>query len=39
MPSLLVVDDERNVLYSLAKSLRSDTLEVLTAQTGREGIE
>jgi two-component system nitrogen regulation response regulator GlnG len=39
MPSLLVVDDERNVLYSLAKSLRSETLEVLTAQTGREGIE
>jgi two-component system nitrogen regulation response regulator GlnG len=39
MPSLLVVDDERNVLYSLAKSLQSDSLEVLTAQTGREGIE
>src|SRR5262249_33174025 len=39
MPSLLVVDDEANVLYSLAKSLQSDTLEVLTAQTGREGIE
>src|SRR5262249_57276904 len=28
-----------NVLYSLAKSLQSDTLEVHTAQTGREGIE
>src|SRR5215469_10785942 len=39
MPSLLVVDDEANVLYSLAKSLQSETLEVLTAQTGREGIE
>src|SRR5262249_32541609 len=39
MPSLLVVDDEANVLYSLAKSLQSDTLEVHTAQTGREGIE
>jgi two-component system nitrogen regulation response regulator GlnG len=39
MSSLLVVDDEANVLYSLAKSLQSDTLEVLTAQTGREGIE
>jgi two-component system nitrogen regulation response regulator GlnG len=39
MPSLLVVDDEVNVLYSLAKSLQSDTLEVFTAQTGREGIE
>jgi two-component system nitrogen regulation response regulator GlnG len=39
MPSLLVVDDEANVLYSLAKSLRSDTLEVFTAQTGHEGID
>jgi two-component system nitrogen regulation response regulator GlnG len=39
MPRLLVVDDEPNVLYSLAKSLRSDTLEVHTAATGAEGIE
>ena len=39
MPSLLVVDDEANVLYSLAKSLQSDTLEVFTASTGRGGIE
>jgi two-component system nitrogen regulation response regulator GlnG len=39
MSSLLVVDDEANVLYSLAKSLQSDTLEVLTASTGRGGIE
>ena len=38
MPSLLVVDDEANVLYSLVKSLQSDALEVFTAQTGREGI-
>jgi two-component system nitrogen regulation response regulator GlnG len=38
MPSLLVVDDEANVLYSLTKSLQSGTLEVLTASTGREGI-
>jgi two-component system nitrogen regulation response regulator GlnG len=38
MPSLLVVDDETNVLYSLVKSLQSDTLEVLTALTGHEGI-
>jgi two-component system nitrogen regulation response regulator GlnG len=39
MPSLLVVDDEPNVLYSLEKSLKSDALEVLTAQTGRQGID
>jgi two-component system nitrogen regulation response regulator GlnG len=38
MPSLLVVDDEPNVLYSLEKSLKSDSLEVVTASTGREGI-
>ena len=39
MPSLLVVDDEPNVLYSLEKSLQSDSLDVLTAQTARQGIE
>jgi nitrogen regulation protein NR(I) len=39
MPSLLVVDDEQNVLYSLAKSLQSDTLDVITASTGREAVE
>jgi two-component system nitrogen regulation response regulator GlnG len=38
-PTLLVVDDEPNVLYSLAKSLQSDALEVVTAQTGRQGVE
>jgi two-component system nitrogen regulation response regulator GlnG len=39
MPTLLVVDDEPNVLYSLEKSLRSDALDVVTAGTGRQGIE
>jgi two-component system nitrogen regulation response regulator GlnG len=39
MPSLLVVDDEPNVLYSLARGLQSDMLEVLTAGTARQGIE
>jgi two-component system nitrogen regulation response regulator GlnG len=39
MPTLLVIDDEPNVLYSLEKSLRSDTLTVATAQTGRQGID
>jgi nitrogen regulation protein NR(I) len=39
MPRLLVIDDEPNVLYSLEKSLRSDALDVLTASTGKEGIE
>jgi two-component system nitrogen regulation response regulator GlnG len=39
MPTLLVVDDEPNVLYSLAKGLRSDTLDVETAGTARQGID
>jgi two-component system nitrogen regulation response regulator GlnG len=39
MPSLLVVDDEPNVLYSFTKALGSDALEVVTALTGQEGTE
>jgi nitrogen regulation protein NR(I) len=39
MATLLVIDDEPNVLYSLEKSLRSETLTVRTARTAREGIE
>ncbi|HXG13190.1 MAG TPA: sigma-54 dependent transcriptional regulator [Gemmataceae bacterium] len=39
MPSLLVVDDEPNVLYSVEQVLRSDDLDVITAATGRQGIE
>src|SRR5262245_23417785 len=39
MPTLLVVDDEPNVLYSLETSLRSDTLAVQTASTGRQALD
>jgi two-component system nitrogen regulation response regulator GlnG len=39
MSSLLVVDDEPNVLYSLAKSLQAEDLHVLTARTAKQGIE
>lgn len=39
MPRLLAIDDEPNVLYSLQKSLASDSLEVVTAKTGKEAIE
>jgi len=39
MPTLLVVDDEPSVLYSMERSFQSDTLRVLTAQTGRRAIE
>ncbi len=39
MPTLLIVDDEPNVVYSLKKRLKSDSLDVITASTAREGIE
>ena len=39
MPTLLVVDDEPNVLYSLEKALGGADLEVLTASTGQQGVE
>ncbi len=39
MPTLLVVDDEPNVLYSIRKSFHSDTLTVLTAPTGALGLD
>ncbi|HKD36018.1 MAG TPA: sigma-54 dependent transcriptional regulator [Pirellulales bacterium] len=39
MPRLLIVDDEPNLLYSLTKVLRSDSLEIATAETARDGIE
>jgi two-component system nitrogen regulation response regulator GlnG len=38
MPTLVIVDDEPNVRYSLAKSLRRDTLRILTAGTAKEGL-
>src|SRR5579864_8811328 len=39
MPTLLVVDDEKNVLYALEKGLRADGLRTVTAQTGKAGID
>jgi len=39
MPTLLIVDDETNILLSLETALRSDTLNVITAPTAKEGIE
>lgn len=38
MPTLLIVDDEPNLLYSLKRRLESDTLTVRTAQTAKQGI-
>jgi len=39
MAKLLIVDDEPSVCYSLEKRLRSETLDVLTAGTARQGIQ
>ncbi len=40
MPStLLVIDDEPNITFSLQASLSAPMLKVLTASSGREGIE
>jgi two-component system nitrogen regulation response regulator GlnG len=39
MPTLLVVDDEPNVLYSLEKRLRSEVLDVVTARSAKQGID
>jgi two-component system nitrogen regulation response regulator GlnG len=39
MSTLLVVDDEVNVLYSFQSSLQSDEIKVITAATARQGIE
>lgn len=38
MPTLLIVDDEPNVLYSLQAGLESDEVRVLTAKTARQGL-
>jgi two-component system nitrogen regulation response regulator GlnG len=39
MSTLLIVDDEPNVLYSLEKRLKSESLDIVTASTAKQGIE
>ena len=39
MPKLLIIDDEPNVRYSLEKTFRADGINVVTAATGREGLQ
>jgi len=39
MDTLLLVDDEPNVLFSLENALASPTLQVITAESGRQAIE
>lgn len=38
MPRLLIIDDEPNVRFSLERTLRSDNLEVVSADNARNGI-
>jgi two-component system nitrogen regulation response regulator GlnG len=39
MPTLLIVDDERNVLYSLERGLHTEGLRIVRADTARAGID
>jgi two-component system nitrogen regulation response regulator GlnG len=39
MPTLLVIDDEQSVRYSLRRVLEGEDVRVLTAATGGEGLE
>ncbi len=38
MPRLLVIDDEPNIVFSIKECLGSDTLEVISAGSAREGL-
>lgn len=38
-PRVLLVDDEPNVLKALARTLRQDSMEILTAPSGAEALE
>jgi len=39
MAKLLVIDDEANILFTIEQTLTSKELSVITASTGREGIQ
>ena len=39
MPKLLVIDDDPNITFTIAETLGSAELQVLTAGTAREGME
>ena len=39
MPTLLLVDDEPNVLYAMEKGLRTENLKILTVETAKGGIQ
>lgn len=39
MPTLLVIDDEPNIAYSIEACLATETLKVISAATARKGIQ
>lgn len=39
MPKLLVIDDEPNIIYTIRETLGSSQLEIVSADTAKEGIE
>src|SRR5204863_6461629 len=39
MPTLLVIDDEQNILYAFKQSFRAPAFTVLTASSAAEGLE
>lgn len=39
MPTLLVIDDEPNIVYSIQTCLTSETLQVISASTAKKGIQ
>ena len=39
VPMLLIVDDDPDVVYSLEKSLQSRALDIVTANTARDGVQ
>ena len=38
MPSVLVIDDEQSIRYSLEVGLQTDELRIHAASTGRQGL-
>ncbi|MEZ6058516.1 MAG: response regulator, partial [Planctomycetaceae bacterium] len=39
MAKLLIIDDEKSVLFSLEQALSSIGLEIVTAETGKQGLQ
>jgi CheY-like chemotaxis protein len=39
MPTLLVIDDEPNIAYSIETCLATDTLKIIFAATAKKGIQ